>query len=90
MSCDGGDYDFWRIVAVVGNTPVAISYRTSSCFPYCSYCGDFGHTESRCWRYGASPSEVDGWQNGRRITGKEEKHELSFFLGSGWYNPIRR
>jgi len=89
LSHDGGDYTFWRIIAVVGNTPIAVSYRTSSYFPYCSYCGDFSHTESGCWRFGANSAETRDWEKGRRLEGKEYSLELSLFLSSNWFNPIR-
>jgi hypothetical protein len=86
-----GDYTFWRVIAVAGNTPIAVSYRTSADVDYyCAYCGCFGHTESKCLHFGAEFHETKGWKRGRRLTGEEHLREFSFFTGKGWFNPIRR
>jgi hypothetical protein len=89
LSYDGGDYSFWRVIAVAWNTPIAVSYRTSASFDYCALCGNFGHPESRCWHFGANFIETKGWKKGRLLKGEEHLHELGMFLGSGWFNPIR-
>jgi hypothetical protein len=90
LSRNGGDYDFWRVVAVQDGAPIAVSYRTGADVDYyCAYCGDFGHMESECWRFGADLAEVAGWENGRLLTGEEAERELRFLFGSGWFNPIR-